>query len=60
MEVEYVVANGDIVVFAGVQDREVWPGFGDDRLSASQVVGADREDFGTCSSDLGVVFLQLT
>ena len=44
-EVEDVVADWDVVVFAGVEDGEIRSGFCDDRFGTAEVVGADGEDF---------------
>ena len=60
MEIVDVVCDGDIVVFAGVEDWELDVGFCDDRFRASEVVGADSQDFRACVGDFRVVFLQLT
>ena len=60
VEVEDAVIDGDIVVFAGVEDGEFRPGFGDYRFGSAEVVGADSEDLGSGVCDLVVVFLQLT
>ena len=60
VKVEYVVADGDVVVLAGVEDREFRSGFGDDRFGSAEVVGADGQDFCARVCDLRVVFLQLT
>ena len=46
-EVKDVVADWHVVVLAGVQDGEVGTGFGDDRLGAAEVVGADSQHFCT-------------
>ena len=47
-EVEDVVADGDVVVLAGVEDGEVWTGFRYDRLGTAEVIGAYGENLGTC------------
>lgn len=59
-EVEDVVTDGNVVVFAGVEDGEVGTSFCNDRLGAAQIVGADGEYFGAGVFDFVVVFLQLT
>lgn len=59
-EVEDVVADGDVVVLAGVEDGEIGTGFCQDRLGAAQIVGADGEYFSAGIFDFAVVFLQLT
>ena len=41
VKVEYVVADGDVVVLAGVEDREFRSGFGNDGFGTAKVVGAD-------------------
>lgn len=60
MEVEDVVADRDVVVFAGVEDREFGARLGEDGFGASEVVGADAEHFCTGFGDFRVVVLQLT
>ena len=60
VKVEYVVADGDVVVLAGIEDREFRSGFGDDRFGSAEVVRADGQDFCARVCDLRVVFLQLT
>ena len=60
MEVEDVVADGDVVVFAGVEDWEFRSGFGNDGFGTAKVVRADGQDFCARVCDLRVVFLQLT
>ena len=59
-EVENVVAGGDFVVLAGVEDWKVGTSFCEDGFCAAQVVGADGEYFGAGGFDFVVVFLQLT
>ncbi len=59
-EVEDVVADGHVVVLAGVQDGEVWSCFGDDGFGTAEVVGADRQNFGSGTGDFRVVVLELT
>ena len=50
-EVENVVADGDVVVLVGVEDGKFCDGFSDDGFGASEVVGADGQDFGTSVRD---------
>ena len=47
-EVEDVVADGNVVVFTGVEYGEIRSGFCDDGLGAAEVIGAYGENLGTC------------
>lgn len=46
-EVEDVVTDWHVVVFARVQNWEVGPGFCDDRFGSAEVVSADSQHFCT-------------
>ena len=59
-EVEDVVTDWHVVIFARVQNGEVGAGFCDYRFGSAEVVGADSQHFCTSVRNLVVVFLQLT